>query len=383
MKITGVKTYIIDANAGKNWLLVKVTTDEGITGWGEAYTQSDRDTAQEAHIKQMSRYLIGRSPFNIKHFTKVMYDDFAARRGAMDFWCAVSGLEHAMWDIVGKKTGQPVYNLLGGAVRDKIKVYANGWSGSSGTPDDFAKKAMANVNLGFTAMKFDPFPGPWRTYISRKDELTAVERVKVVREAVGPDVDILIEVHRRLAPMHAVRVAHMMEEYRPFWYEEPTSSANIDNLAEVRGKINIPTVTGEELYTKDAFREIFEKHAVDIINPDTCSCGGILEMKEIAAMAEPYSIVVSPHNYNSTTIGLAASIQAAALIPNFLILEYFVNWTVLGNEIAVNPFKVENSYINVPQTPGLGLEINEEAILKHPYRQGSQRNIRMIADEGP
>jgi len=383
MKITGVKTYIIDANAGKNWLLVKVTTDEGITGWGEAYTQSDRDTAQEAHIKQMSRYLIGRSPFNIKHFTKVMYDDFAARRGAMDFWCAVSGLEHAMWDIVGKKTGQPVYNLLGGAVRDKIKVYANGWSGSSGTPDDFAKKAMANVNLGFTAMKFDPFPGPWRTYISRKDELTAVERVKVVRDAVGPDVDILIEVHRRLAPMHAVRVAHMMEEYRPFWYEEPTSSANIDNLAEVRGKINIPTVTGEELYTKDAFREIFEKHAVDIINPDICSCGGILEMKEIAAMAEPYSIVVSPHNYNSTTIGLAASIQAAALIPNFLILEYFVNWTVLGNEIAVNPFKVENSYINVPQTPGLGLEINEEAILKHPYRQGSQRNIRMIADEGP
>ncbi len=383
MKVTGVKTYIVDANAGKNWLLVKISTDEGITGWGEAYTQSDRDTAQEAHIKQMSRYLIGRDPFNIKHFTKVMYDDFAARRGAMDFWCAVSGIEHALWDIAGKKLGVPVYNLLGGAVRDKIKVYANGWSGNSGTPDDFAKRALQNVKLGFTAMKFDPFPGPWRTFISRKDELTAVERVKTVREAVGPDVDILIEVHRRLAPYHAVRVANMMEEYRPFWYEEPTSSANIDNLAEVKNKIRIPTVTGEELYTKDAFREVFEKHAVDIINPDICSCGGILEIKEIAAMAEPYSIVVSPHNYNSTTIGLAASIQAATLIPNFLILEYFVNWMALGNEIAVNPFKVENSYIKVPTTPGLGLEINEEALLKHPYREGNKRNIRMFSDEGP
>jgi len=383
MKVTGVKTYIVDANAGKNWLLVKVTTDEGIIGWGEAYTQSDRDTAQEAHIKNMSRYLIGRSPFNIKHFTKVMYDDFAARRGAMDFWCAVSGLEHALWDIVGKKLGVPVYNLLGGACRDKIRVYANGWSGSSGTPDDFANKALTNVKLGFNAMKFDPFPGPWRTFINKKDELTAVERVKTVREAVGPDVDILIEVHRRLAPMHAIRVAHMMEEYKPFWYEEPTSSANIDNLAEVKRQINIPTVTGEELYTKDAFREVFEKHAVDIINPDICSCGGILELKEIAAMAEPYSIVVSPHNYNSTTMGLAASIQVAALIPNFLILEYFVNWTALGNEVSKNPFKVENGYIKIPETPGLGLEINEEALLKHPYREGAKRNIRMFSDERP
>lgn len=383
MKITGVKTYIVGTGGGKNWLLVKLTTDEGITGWGEAYTQSDRDTPQEAHIKNMSRYLIGRSPFNIKHFTKVMYDDFAARRGAMDFWCAVSGIEHAMWDIVGKKLGVPVYNLLGGACRDKIKVYANGWSGSSGTPDDFARKAIENVKVGFTAMKFDPFPGPWRTFIGKKDELTAVERVKAVRQAVGPDVDILIEVHRRLAPMHAIRVAHMMEEFNPFWYEEPTSSANVDNLAYVKDHINIPTMTGEELYTKDAFREIFEKHAVDIVNPDICSCGGILELKEIAAMAEPYSIVVSPHNYNSTTVGLAATLQACACIPNFLITEYFVNFKALGDEVAVSPFKVENSYIKLPTAPGLGIEINEEALLKHPYKELAKRNIREYNDEGP
>ncbi len=383
MKVTDVKTFLVDPGVGKNWLFVKVDTDDGISGWGEAYTQSDRDTAVEEHVKHMTRYLVGRSPFNIKHFTKVMYDDFAARRGALDSYSAVSGIEQALCDIVGKKLGTPVYNLLGGACRDKIRVYANGWRGAARTPEEHAAKAVETIKMGFTALKFDPFPMPWRTYISKKDEQTAVENVKAVREAIGPDIDILVEVHRRLAPMHAVRVARMLEEFSPFWYEEPVSSENLDALAKVRKEIRIPVVTGEELYTKHSFRRVFEKRAADIINADVCNCGGILELKEIAAMAEPHSVVVSPHNYNSTTMALAATLQVATCIPNFLITEYFVNFKPRGDEISINPFKVENGYIKIPTGPGLGLELNEEAMAKYPYREFAKRNIRQYFEEGP
>ena len=169
----------------------------------------------------------------------------------------------------------------------------------------------------------------------------AVEYVSAVRQAVGPDVDLLIEVHRRLAPDPAVRVAGMMEDCQVFWYEEPVSARNLDALAEVRQAINLPVVTGEELYTKAEFRQVFEKRAADILNPDVCNCGGILELKEIAAMAEPYLVAISPHNYNSTTVGLAATIQACAVMPNFLITEYFVNFTECGDMISINPLAVE------------------------------------------
>ena len=182
------------------------------------------------------------------------------------------------------------------------------------------------VARGFTALKFDPFPNPWRAYIDRDAEQAAVERVRAVREAVGPEVEILVEVHRRLAPMHAVRVARQMEPYDPFWYEEPVSARDLEGLAEARSQINIPVVTGEELYTKPEFREVFERRAADILNPDVCYCGGILELREIAAMAEPYHVAVAPHNYNSTTVGLAATVHASAGMPNFLITEYFVNF---------------------------------------------------------
>ncbi|MDP3061991.1 MAG: mandelate racemase/muconate lactonizing enzyme family protein, partial [Chloroflexota bacterium] len=301
MKITDIKTFLVNPGTGKNWLLVKVETDEGIHGWGESYTQSDRDRAIVVHIEQLKRYLVGRSAFNIKHFTQWAYLDWAGKRGAMDFYCAVSGIEHALWDIVGKASGQPVYNLLGGPCRDKIRVSANGWAAGEKTPQALAQKAVDIVKMGFTAMKFDPFPEPWRQWISKEDERTAIENVRTVREAVGPDIDLLIEVHRRLAPMHAIRVAHAIEEFAPFWYEEPVSAHNLDALAEVRSQIRIPVVTGEELYTKADFREVFEKRAADILNPDIANCGGILELKEIAAMAEPYYVVMSPHNYNSTT----------------------------------------------------------------------------------
>ena len=383
MQITDIKTFLVHSGKAKNLCFVKIETDEGIYGWGECYTQSDRDVQITAHVDQLRRYLIGRDPTNIKHFTQMAFDDFAGRRGAMDYYCAISGLEHAMWDIAGKAYGAPVHKLIGGACRDKIRVYANGWSGGNPTPDSLAERASEVIEAGFTALKFDPIPGRWRTYVSKDVEDAAVENVRAVREAVGPDVDILVEMHRRLAPMHAVRIAHEIERYRPFWYEEPILAENIPALASVRQKINIPVVTGEELYTKFEFREVFEKQAADILNPDVCNVGGILELKEIAAMAEPYFVVISPHNFNSTTVGLAATIQVSAAIPNFLITEYFVNLEELGRDIAKNPFEVKDGYIQIPDAPGLGIDLDEERLAAYPYKPFPPRSPAQIWDEGP
>ena len=381
MYVTAVQPFLVDPGTGKNWLFVKVDTDAGISGWGECYTQSDRDRSIVAHVQQLGRYLIGRDPMNIKHFTHMAYHDFAGKRGAMEFYSALSGLEQALWDIVGKHFATPVYNLLGGACREKIRVYANGWSGGAGTPADYAERALQIVARGFTALKFDPFPGPWRTHISRQAEEQAVETVRVVREAVGPDVDLLIEVHRRLAPMHAVRMARAIEPYRPFWCEEPVSARNVDALAACRRDIRLPVVTGEELYTKAEFREVFEKQAADIINPDICNCGGLLELKEIAAMAEPYFVTVSPHNYNSTAVGLAATLQLAACIPNFLITEYFVNFEARAAEITVEPLRVDGGYIALPQGPGLGVELKQDVLERYPYREFPLRRLPTHRDE--
>ena len=383
MKVTDVKHFLVHPGVSKNLCFVKVETDEGIHGWGEAYTQSDRDLQITAHIDQLKRYLVGRDPRNIKHFMQVAYDDFAGRRGSMELWCALSGIEHALWDISGKKADAPVHILLGGACRDRIRVYANGWSGGAGGPEGLAERAQAVVEMGFTAMKFDPVPGPWRSYVGREVEDAAIDNVRAVREAVGWDVDILVEMHRRLAPMHARRIAREIERFRPFWYEEPVLAENIDALAAVKRDINLPVVTGEELYTKFEFREVFEKQAADIINPDVCNVGGILELKEIAAMAEPYFVVVSPHNYNSTTVGLAATIQVSAAIPNFLITEYFVNLEEFGRDIAVDPFVVEDGYIRLPEGPGLGIELDEDRLAAHPYRPFPPRSPRQYNQEGP
>jgi galactonate dehydratase len=380
MKITNIKTFLVNPGSSKNWLFVKVETDEGLYGWGECYTQSDRDKTIEIHVQQLARYLKGRSPFDIKHFTFMAYNDYGGKRGAMELYCAISGIEQALWDICGKATNQPVYNLLGGKCRSKVRVYANGWGGGK-TPEELAQRAKAVVDKGFTALKFDPFSNPWRSYITHEMEQHAIERVAAVREAVGPKVEILVEVHRRLSPSHAIRVANQMERYRPYWYEEPVSARDLDGLAEARQNINIPVVTGEELYTKTEFRPVLEKRAADILNPDVCNCGGILELVQIAAMAEPYHVAMSPHNYNSTTLGLAATLHACATMPNFIITEYFVNFEEKGLEIATPGFTVVNSHIDLPDTPGLGIDLDEEALAQNPYKQMPERALRHPKDE--
>ena len=380
MKITNLKTYLVDSGSAKHWLFVKVETDEGLYGWGEAYTQLDRDRQLEVQIQELARYVEGRNPLNIKHFCFMAYNDFAGKRGSLELFCAISAIEQALWDIAGKAAGQPVYNLLGGAFREKIRVYANGWGGG-GTPEQAAEAAAATVAKGFTALKFDPFPGPWRAWIDKSEEAAAVERIAAVREAVGPDVEILVEVHRRLAPMHAIRVARLLEPYRPYWYEEPVSAQDLDSLAEVRRNINLPVVTGEELYTKNDFRPVFEKRAADILNPDVCNCGGILELSEIGAMAEAYHVAIAPHGYNSTAVGLAAMVHGVAAMPNFLIGEYFVNFEEMSNLYNRTPIVAVDSYVALPTAPGLGVDMDEEALAAHSYQQRPMRKLRMPGEE--
>jgi galactonate dehydratase len=377
--ITDYRYWIAHPGVAKNLLFVRVETDDGLYGWGECYTQSDRDTQIAAHLDQMKRYVIGRDAAQIKHFTETMYNDYAARRPAMDFHCAVAGIEQALWDLAGKRANQPVYNLLGGPVREKARVYANGWAHQA-SHEALAASAKATVEKGFRALKFDPNPGPWRSFVTREHEDEVVERVRVVREAVGPDVEVLVEMHRRLAPYHAVSIARRLEQYRPFWFEEPVPVDNVDALAAVRRDINLPVVTGEAVYTKFGFRPVFEKQAADILNPDVCSVG-ILELKEIGAMAEAYMVGMSPHNFNSTAIGLASTLQVAATMPNFVITEFFVNLNEWAKTIVDQPFEVKEGFVELPSRPGLGIDIDVAALERSAFQPFPLRHRASPANE--
>lgn len=374
MKITSVKPYFLNPNVAKNLLLCRVETDEGIYGWGESYVVQGKEKAVEAYINGMAPYLIGRSPFHIKHTAHSMFDDFVIRRSSCDFFAAWSAVEIALWDILGKYLNQPVYNLMGGPSRERIRVYANGWYdvnfGGDDSPEGMAERAARVKDMGFTAMKWDPFlRTPWRYTITKQEEDAAVASVKAVREAVGPKVDLLIEVHRRLSPYHAAHFADRIAEFNPFWFEEPCIADNVDLLVEAKKHIRIPVVTGETKYTKFEFKEVFEKRAAEIINPDICACGGISSILEIAAMAEPYNILLSPHNYNSTAIGLAATVHASAVASNFLIAEMFLNVKPICDEIVINPLKLDNGFIDLPAAPGLGMDINMKALERYPYKE--------------
>lgn len=383
MKITAVKSYAVHPGWRKNLIFVKVETDAGIHGWGEAYSQYDRDTAVMAQLNALGPYMVGRSPFDIKHFTQFAFDDYAARRGSVELFCAISGIEQAMWDIVGKATKQPVYNLLGGKYREKIRVYANGWSYGMKEPDDYARAAEKVVKMGFTAMKFDPLPAPWRTWIPKDHEKRAVRVVKAIRDAVGPDIDLLIEQHRRLAPMHAIRLDRELAKFDLYWMEESCQAEYPDELALIRREIGVPVVIGEATYTKTGFRPLLEKRSADILNPDVACVGGILELKEIAAMAEPFLVAVSPHNYNSTLVALASTVHASATMPNFIITEYFLPFVDFCDRISPNQLKPKNGYIELPTAPGLGVDVDEAALLQHPAKVYPARKLRTPADEGP
>ena len=377
MKIKKVECLPVHPGWRKNFVFVRVETDDGIVGWGEAYSQYDRDRAITAQVQDLGRYLVGRESWNIRHFLQIAFDDYAQRRASLEFWCAVSGLEQALWDIAGKAAGQPVYNLLGGPCRDRIRVYANGWSYKMQKPDDYARAAEDVVRRGFTAMKFDPLPRPWRTYIPKEHIRHSVQVVRAVRDAVGPDVDLLLDIHRRLAPTHAITLSNALAEFEPYWFEEPCQSENLEALAEVRDHTSIPVVSGEALYGRAGFRPLLRSRAVDIINPDVSNCGGILELTLIAAAAESEMVAVSPHNYNSTTLSLSATVHAAACMPNFTLTEYFLPYEEFGSVAARNPLVPVNGYLALPTEPGLGLDIVEEAVRSRPYKDYPARTFRM------
>jgi galactonate dehydratase len=316
----------------------------------------------------MVPYMIGRSAYGIRHSGQVLFDDFAIRRNSMELLSAWSAIEIALWDILGKRTGQPVYNLLGGRSRERVRVYANGWSRGVTVEDNIAR-VLKLKERGFTAAKFDPFPGPWRTHVDPKDEDYAIDFVARMREAVGPDFELLIEAHRRFSPSHAIRIGQRLVPLGIRWFEEPCLADNIELVAEVRRGVPIPIVTGEAIYSKEAFFHTLERRAADILNPDICAMGGILALLDISSMAQPQAVVMAPHNYNSVLMGFAATVHVCAVIPNFLIAEYFVNFEEACLDIATQHIKVEDGFAELPTSPGLGIEIDTARLQKRPYKE--------------
>lgn len=377
-RIERMDVFVVDPNWRKKLVFVRVQTQDGTAGWGEAYTQYDRDSAITALLQELGRYLKDRSVFGIKNFLQIAFDDFAQRRGSLELFSALSAIEQAMWDAIGRLLGQPVYNLLGGPVRDKFRFYANGWSYGLIRPSEYAAAAERLVKRGFNALKLDPLPKPWRTFIAAEHIRAAEEVLAAVRKSVGPNVDLLIDNHRRLAPMHAVEVAKRYEKYDIYWFEEPCQAHNLDAMRHIREKIVAPVVTGEELYGKAAFRPVFERAAADIVNPDVSCVGGILELKDIAAMAEPCLVAVSPHNYNSMSAALAATVQAAATMPNFLIGEYFVPFEEVSRRIAPDALRPIDGIIDLPMGPGLGVTIDEAFLRGQRHQQARARQFSTL-----
>ena len=382
MKIARIESFILGTGSSKDLLFCRVETEDGAHGWGEGYVTAGKETVIAECVRAMAPHVIGRSVFNIRHTGQIMFEDFAIRRGSMELLSAWSAIEIAWWDIIGKLCGQPVYNLLGGPSRERVRIYANGWAGRS-TIEEGVERGRKIMAMGFTAAKFDPFPGPWRSYVDRKDEDFAIDYVRAMREALGPDFEILVEAHRRFAPQHAIRIGRRLAEFNIDWYEEPCLADNLALLKEVRAAVPIPIVTGEALYTKEQFAACLSERAADILNPDICAIGGISALMDISVMAQPHAVVMSPHNYNSPLIGMAATVHVSAVIPNFRITEYFVNFEGICREIATQGLTVKDGWIELPTAPGLGIDVDAEKLRAHPHGEATAKGFRQYWEEYP
>ena len=362
MKIISVQTVPIDTRGhGSLGYLILVRTDEGVTGIGEAAADCHPGTVAHA-IRQMP--LIGRDPMRIEQFWQDLYYGTFWRGGPI-WTSAISGVEQALWDIKGKALGAPVYELVGGAVRDRVKLYTHTLFESQ-SPGQFAASAREAVDLGFQAVKCDPFhPSYQRMDIS--DMRLAADRIRATREAVGDDIEILIEGHGRLSPNMAIRMARILEAFNPFFYEEPVPPENVDEMAKVAASINIPVATGERLYTRWAFRELLEKQAADYIQPDLCHCGGFNEGRKIAALAETYHVRVLPHNPNGP-ISTLVGVHLGICTPNFEMLEY-PRQPVDQIPVLRNIPPVTNGTIEAPTASGWGVELDEEVLKQYPPEQ--------------
>ena len=369
MKITDLRVFWTEG-VHSNWIFVKLYTDSGLTGVGEASLERFDDVVVRA-LESFKDFLVGKDPFQSEYIWNAIYKS-TFWHGGIIILTALSAVEQALMDIKGKALGVPVYELLGGKLRDRVRAYANAWAFQEivtelkveDTPESMAKNALKMVDKGFTAMKWDPFRSGGQV-IPKSEEEFAVACVKAVREAVGPSVDLLIECHGRFNMHSAIRMAQKLEPFDPFFYEEPIPPDNIDAMAEVQRAIRLPIATGERLFTRWDFRMLLEKQAARIIQPDVCHAGGIMELKKIAAMAETYYVAVQPHNSVGPVCNLA-NLHIDASIPNFIFQEFFYPYLELYNEMLTEPIKCENGYLEIPTGPGLGADINEKFLRKRP-----------------
>jgi galactonate dehydratase len=353
-------------NAQRNWLVVKLNTDQpGLYGLGDASPMHEDEQVIGLVQAFVNDYLVGQDPLDSEVLWTRIYHNTQSRGGRLTS-TALSGLDIALWDLKGKILGQPVYKLLGGAHRERIRVYANGWYTNPGAPELNAEEALRVVDMGYTALKFDPFGREAYYTISAEQLDLAVARVAAVREAVGPHVDILVEAHARFNVMSAIRIGQRMSEHRPLFYEEPVSEENIGELLEVRRRVDIPIATGERLYLKFPFAQIVEAHAADVLQPDIANAGGITELKKIAAIAESKHITMAPHNVCSP-VGAQAEFHLDASIINLEIQEYHAEFYSPHYFAVFEGFPRQvDGYVTLSDAPGLGLELVEDEIAAHP-----------------
>lgn len=363
IKITDIKTFVVGLES-RNLVFVKVETDQGIHGIGEAYSCGP-DEATVATINDFKRWLVGQDPRNIERLWAMMMN-FTRFPGGLVVNAAISGIEHALWDILGKVVGVPVYRLLGGKCRDKIRVYQSARGDEARAVADHASSLVRKY--GYTAVKMSPHMPSGNSRPYNQVSRVAGQRVAAVRSALGPDVDIAVDIHAKFFEVsRAARLARAIEPYDPMWLEEPIRPENAAAMAKLAEHVNIPLASGECNYTKHEFRTILAAEALDIIQPDICLCGGLLEMKKIAAMAEAHYVMVAPHNPMGP-VATVVNVHFAASTPNFLILEYHPDDESPRKDLLKEPLMVKDGYLPLPDRPGLGIELNEEAFRHYPAK---------------
>lgn len=363
MKIAELSVHVL-GTPWRDLTYVVLRTDDGLTGVGETRMLSHTGALKGYLAEAASNHVLGSDPFDTESLVQRMkYGDYG--RSGEIVMSGIACVEMACWDIVGKALGQPVWRLLGGKVRDRVRAYANGWYTVERTPEEFHASARRVIDRGYTALKLDPF-GPGRWELDHEETRRSVSLVEAVRDAVGPDVDILVEMHGRFAPHEALRLAHLLEPVRPSWIEEPVPAANLKSLAKVSAHTIVPIATGERIHDRIEFRELFESQAADIVQPDIGHLGGLLETRKLAATAETYDVLVAPHNVAGQVL-TAANLHLAACTPNFKIQEYFNDFAdEYVKQAAPGLPAVVDGWFDLPIAPGLGVELDLAFIAEHP-----------------
>ncbi len=389
MKLTDVEVFVVGNPppffGGRYFVFVKLVTDDGIVGYGEVYAATFHPDVVAAMITDVAeRTLMGESPFDVERLWRRAYSRGFTQRPDLSLQGVMSGLEIACWDIMGKSLGQPIYNLLGGRVHERLRTYTYLYpEPGDGTdvyvdPDLAARRATEEVDRGFTALKFDP-AGPYTAMGGHQPSLArielTVEFLKKIRDAVGSRADLLLGTHGQFTASGAVRLASQAEPFDPLWFEEPTPPDDVAGMARVARQTSIPIAAGERLTTKGEFARLLEAGAVSILQPNLGRVGGILEGKKIAALAEAHNAQIAPHLYCGPIVG-AANIQLAVCSPNFLLLEGIRDWSGFHAELLQTPITWEEGYVIPSTEPGLGVALDEGVARSHPYA-GDELHLEM------